>query len=314
MYKPFFCFVVAVSLVGCHPEENPDQLKMVNQCLERMNVSISYDNKVLMETFRDKQNDPQIAAKVEKWLPVVNTIHQYADSVRSMLGGIKTELIAQSDSLKVDFVPVVRQLHNEDGVGIRLFEKMAEFKDSIPALIGLTGPENSKYIPKDIPLLQGYVDSLPANEKLQFGKKWLEKSFGRSSSLMAMIMLNKIENDVLVTEKMLIEYCNSSYTIEKIIYDDQCLPLAVLSSTYVKKGQPIEITAGLGAFSNVMKPQVLIDGKELKMNKNGSAVHQFTAEGKPGKHSVMVEIEFNKPDGTKGHFIQRLNYTIADEK
>lgn len=193
MYKPFFCIAMAVSLVvGCHPEENPDQLKAVNQSLERINVSISYDNKVLMETMRDKQRDPQTAAQAEKWVPVVNTIHQYADSLRLMLGGIKTELIAQSDSLKMDYVTVVRQLHNEDGVGSRLFEKLAAFKDSIPPLINLPGQTARNYIPKDIPLLYEYSDSLSVNEKLQFGKKWLEKSFGRSYSLMAMIMLNKI--------------------------------------------------------------------------------------------------------------------------
>jgi hypothetical protein len=219
MYKPFFCFVVAVSLVGCHPEENPEQLMMVNQSLERMNVSVSYDNNVLMETLRNRHKDPQSAAVAEKWLPGVNKIHQYADSLRSILDGIKSELIAQSDSLKKDFVPIVRQLHNEDGVGSKLFEKLLEFKDSIPALISVPGQTNKSYLPKDIPLLNGYSDNLPANEKLQFGKKWLEKSFGRSSSLMAMIMLNTIENDVLITEKMVIEYCNSRYTIEKIVYD-----------------------------------------------------------------------------------------------
>lgn len=34
--------------------------------------------------------------------------------------------------------------------------------------------------------------------------KWLEESFGHSSSLMAMIMLNKLESDVLTTEKSLL--------------------------------------------------------------------------------------------------------------
>ena len=219
MYKPFFALAMAVSLVGCHPEENPEQLKMVNQSLERINENLQSENNGLIAGIKYRLQEPQAIAIADRVLPQVNKIQMYADSIRVMLGGIKKELIAQSDSLKVDFVPVVRQLHNEDGVGIRLFEKMAEFKDSIPALIGLTGPENSKYIPKDIPLLPGYVDSLSTNEKLQFGKKWLEKSFGRSSSLMVMIMLNKIENDVLMTEKMLSEYWNSSYCVEKIIYD-----------------------------------------------------------------------------------------------
>lgn len=118
-----------------------------------------------------------------------------------------------------------------------------------------------------------------------------------------------------MTEKMLIEYCsmNAAGCGLGITYN-MFTPLAVLSSSYVKKGQPIEITAGVGAFSIVMKPLIIIDGKDVKVDNDGTAVHQFTADGNPGKHSIMVEIEFNKPDGTKGHFIQSLNYTIADEK
>lgn len=219
MYKPFFCFVVAVSLVGCHPEENPDQLKMVKECLERANENLRSDNSILIEKMKISLEEPHAITIAERVLPQVNRIHMYVDSFRVLLDDIKNELIRQSDSLEKDYVTIVLQLHNDDGVGSKLFNKLAEFKDSIPALINLTGPENSRYIPKGIPLLTGYGDSLPAEEKLQFGKKWLEKSFGRSSSLMVMIMLNKIENDVLTTERMLIEYCNSRYTIEKIIYD-----------------------------------------------------------------------------------------------
>jgi hypothetical protein len=229
-----------------------------------------------------------------------------------MLAGTKRELIAQSDSLKMDYVPVVRQLHNEDGVGISLFEKLAEFKDSIPVAINPFGRINRNHMLKDIPLLYGYSDSLPVNEKLLFGKKWLEKSFGKSSSLMAMIMLNKIENDVLMSEKMLIEYCNSQSCYLPVAYN-RYQALAVLSSSYVKQGQPIEITAGVGGFTDAMKPRVIINDKEMELE-DGCVVHQFKADGKPGKHSVMVKIEFYKPDGIREWITKTLYYTIADEK
>jgi hypothetical protein len=280
MYKPFFCLAMAVSLLGCHPEENPEQLKMVNQSLERINENMKSDNKNLIERIKYRLNEPHAITVARRVLPEVNKIHLYADSLLLMLYNIKNELNIQSNSLKIDYVTIVRELHNEDGVGSRLFNKLAVFKDSIPALINLTEPSNRKYIPKDITLLPTYVDSLPANEKLQFGKKWCEESFGRSSSLMVMIMLNKIENDVLATEKILIEYCNSSYTIEKIIYDDQYEPLVVLSSTYVKKGQPVEITTGVFKFSDDMKPRIQIDGKEIELKgRDCCAVHKFTADG-----------------------------------
>ena len=72
----------------------------------------------------------------------------------------------------MDFVPIVRQLHNEDGVGRKLFEKLVEFKDSIPAFISVPQQTNKSYLPKDIPLLNGYSDSLSTNGKLS-KKKYL---------------------------------------------------------------------------------------------------------------------------------------------
>lgn len=314
MYKPFICLAVAVSLLGCHPEENPEQLKMVNQSLERINSSVLNDNKIRIALWENRRKDSQTRSLADRWLPRVNKIHQYADSLRMMIEGVKSELIAQSDSLKMDFVPVVRQLHSEDGVGIRLYEKLAEFKDSIPVLINLPGPANSKYIPNDIPLLPNYIDSMTVNNKQQFGKKWLEKSFGRSSSLMAMIILNKVENDVLTTEKTLYEYCESTFCIMPIIYDDNYKAIAVLSSSYVKQGQPIEITAGVGGFTDAVKPRIIIKEKDMKLDSDGAVVHQFVAEGKPGKHNVIVKIEFYKPDGTREWITKTLYYTIADEK
>lgn len=307
-----FSISLVLLLVGCGPQENPEQLKLVNQNLERFNSSTLYDCKLRMEAWLDRQRDPQTTGLAEIWLPGINRIHLYADSLRMMIEGIKSEIITQSDSLKREYVTIVKQLYIENGAGSKLFKKLAAFSDSIPVLINPYGPANKKYIPEDIPLLPGYADSLSANDRLQYEKKWLEKGFGRSSSLMAMVMLNKIENDVLTTEKILFEYCESTFCIMPVRYS-QYKALAVLNSSYVKKGQPIEITAGVGGFTDAMKPRVSINDNEMKLD-DGCVVHRFIADGKPGKHSVMVNIEFYKPDGSREYITKRLDYIIADEK
>ena len=52
----------------------------------------------------------------------------------------------------------------------------------------------------------------------------------------------------------------------------------------------------------------------MKLDSDGVIVHQFVAEGKPGKHIVKVKFEFYKPDGTREWITKTLYYTIADEK
>lgn len=205
-------------LVSCGPEEKPEQLKLINETLERVNSSITYDCKLRINSWQDRCKDPQTTALAERYLPRINKIHLYGDSLMMMIESIKSEIITQSDSLKMEYVTIVKQLYVDNGVGSKLFMKLAAFSDSIPALIHLNDPAN-KHLPEGIPLLPGYADSLTAKGRVQYEKNWLEKCFGRSSSLMAMIILNKIENDVLTTEKMLFEYCESNFCILPVRYN-----------------------------------------------------------------------------------------------
>lgn len=74
--------------------------------------------------------------------------------------------------------------------------------------------------------------------------------------------------------------------------------IAVLSSSYVKQGQPIEVTAGIADFDTAREPRIMVGGKEIAIDKNdGAAVYRFAAKGTPGKYKIRVEFEYTKPDG-----------------
>ncbi|OQP63076.1 hypothetical protein A3860_03635 [Niastella vici] len=246
----FYPAIMALLLVGCRPEENPGQLNAVNQSLERVNKTINDENNLISQHLLNTQADPQTADIVTKWVQRADRINRNADSVRVMIKELKEELISQSDSLKREYVTVIRQLYDDNGVGNQLLKKLAAFKDSIPVIMyGEGGRDSSvaqgrvsRYLNTlldSIPLLPGYVDSLSADQRIQYGKKWLNENFGRSSSLMAMIMLNKIENDLLLTQKILIEYCNMKVASSFCGYNVFHV-ITSLSSSYVKRGQEIE--------------------------------------------------------------------------
>jgi len=319
----FYPAIMVLLLVGCRPEENPGQLNAVNQSLERVNNVLNDENTLLSQILQEKQKDPRTTSSAAIWLPKANKIHQYADSISEMIKDLKGELIKESDSLKREYVTVVKQLYDDNGAGNQLLKKLAAFKDSIPAVIcGQRSMDDSvaqAYISKDInsllkaiPLLPGYGDSLSADQRLQYGKKWLNENFGRSSSLMAMMMLNKIENDVLLTQKILIEYCNMKVVSTFCGYN-VFHAIASLSSSYVKRGQEIEVSAGVGQFSSASKPRIIINGKEIDLDAEAIAVYRFTATGEPGKHRIPVEIEYTKPDGSKEIVSTSREYIIAGE-
>lgn len=308
--------VIVVLLAGCHPEENPEQLKAVNQSLEYANELLQDANNLVYEEFKQLERDPMTANVGAGWNARVKQIRRYADSIKALIRDIQIELIKQSDNLKKDYVDVTKQLHNADGVGYLLLNRLTTFRDSMPVLVSLD-TKNRDYIKSHIyqilqtvPLLSGYGDSLATDQKRNYGRKWLEESFGHCSSLMAMVMLNKLKNDVLTTEKSVIDYCNSNIIVDAVVYDKYSA-ISFLSSSYVKAGEPVELTVGMGAFTNDLNPRITIDGEEVKINDDAVFVHKFIAKGVPGIHTIKVKVEYTKPDGSTGQVWKILKYIIA---
>ena len=312
--------VIVVLLVGCRPEENPDQLLAVNQSLEYANGVMQDASNMVYEELLERQKDPRDADHPQLWLSRANQIKYYADSIGGFIKNIKSELITQSDSLKKDYVELTKQLHSEDGVGQQLLNKLTDFKDSASSILTPNEKKTEIYWHNEIshfldsgPLLPAYRDSLSADKKIDYKKKWLEKSFGRTSALMAMIMLNKMEADLLATEKAFITYCNFRASFHGCILPyDLFKAVATLSSSYVKAGQSIEVTAGVGSFTDAMKPRITINGKDVKVGEGATAVYKFIAAGKPGTYTVPITFQYYKPDGTNASISTTREYIIAE--
>lgn len=318
--------VIILLLAGCRQKENVSQLKEVNQSLEFSNNILESDTRMIYEDLSGKLKDPQTHEQASRWRPKAMHVKQYADSIKGVIESIKGNIIEKTDSLKARGAAMVKQLCSTSGDGYKLLNMLATFKDSIPAFLYdsefIKNPRWVEWTNRDItrlkesiPLLKGYVDSITDNQRSLFIKKWLEENLAGGSALTAVVMLNKIKSDVLATEKMLIDYCKNhigeldGYGLYSVFH-----AIAFLSSSYVKPGQPIEVTAGVGQLSDAAKPRITINGKEIKTGDDGAATYSFIASGKPGEHSIPVKIEHYKPDGSIVVINKELKYIIAEEK
>lgn len=313
--------VIVVLLVGCRPEENREQLKAVNRSLEYANEVMQQANNLVYEDFIEKKRELSTAVYVAVWEPKANQIRKYSDSIKSLIKTIKSKLVKQSDSLKKDYVDLTKQLYNADGVGGQLFDKLTAFKDNVPAVFysgdtlgHLYWKRELNNLLKTVPLLIAYQDSLPAEQKSAFKKKWLKENFGRGTALMAMVMLNKIESDLLAAENAFIECCKNQIAIGCNLMYFKFSALAVLSSSYIKPGQSIQVSAGIGGFSAASKPTITINGKRVPLNEDAVAQYSFKPAGKPGKYSVPVTIDFIRPDGGKFSLSKNQEYIIAEKQ
>jgi hypothetical protein len=82
------------------------------------------------------------------------------------------------------------------------------------------------------------------------------------------------------------------------------------SSDYVKAGDEVEVTAGVGAFSLKGRPIININGRNISPEADGVAYYKFKAPKNPGKHFVPVEVRFTDQDGRKQTITKSVEYTV----
>jgi len=316
--------VIVVSLVGCRQQENANQLKAINECLQKTNAVIQYDNKLYYEAIKAKVKDPLTSRDGMVWEPRASMVKKHIDSITLLIENLKGELLKQSDSLRKANAPIVEQLYEINGIGYVLMNKLAAFKDSIPGIFRITDFSNEPYLVTNlkqdlgrildtISLLPGYRGSLSVKQRSIYKKKWVEENFAGSNSLMAMIQLNKIKCEVLEAEMTLVGYCLDRIPAGFCGYARQPHPFAIINSSYVKSGQTVEITAGITQIVASCQPRITINGKEIKVNSEDVAEYSFKATGKPGKHIIPVKLDFYRPDSTRLRMTKNIEYIIAEK-
>jgi hypothetical protein len=325
MTRAYFIAALLTVLAGCQPKENREQLKAINKNLEYSNDVIKEAGTRALREMEEKVSQPEYGDRINTWVSIMRNIDTGTTTIVDIIENLKRELLKQSDSLKVPDAGILNVIQHPAGVAYNLLENMASFKDRIPAYFNLfdsvenpnqyaTLKADCKHLRKAGPLLPGYAEGLNEEQRSDYIYKWLNNNLRGSSSLMTMVVLNKLENDILYTRTMLMDHCSSkvgildgpgSYTKYSAI--------AVLNSSYVRRGQTIEVRAGMGEFNNASKPRITINNHELKLDADATAVHRFKADGKPGTHILTVNIEFTKADGSPIHLYKTLKYEIANE-
>ena len=323
MNRNLLSFTAAILLLAaCGQQEHANQLKAFSQCLQKSNAVVQDNNKLCYQAIDEKLKDPRTRRDAEIWEPRAAMVKKHVDSITLLIENLKNQLLKQSDSLEKANAPIVKQLYEKNGNGYLLLNNLAAFKQSIPGIFRINDFSDKPYLVTElkrdlgfildsIPLMPGFKDSLSESQRNIYKQKWVEENFAGSNSLLAMMQLNKIKSEVLVTERDLVSYFNSQ--IKNSYICGRPFPLAVISSSYIKAGQSIEISAGIGQFYTAANPRVTINDKEIELNNEGVAQYSFKANGKPGKHIVPVTIDYYMADGTEARVSKNIKYIIAEK-
>jgi len=283
--------------------------KTVNNSLNNANTIIDNKNQAISKSFEEMVNDPKTKDKALIYKPEADKARKIADDVYNYIDGLKTELKKEAGShiengeekFAEENLEAATRLFDTKGKGKELLQKLNDFKTNILDV----DPEVKKQFAEALPLDLSVPKSKSGNSKMT----WTTAYFHMTPTIAALTILSKFQNDVKNSEAAVLDYLHSKVGEVKVQYD-QFAAIADADKSYAMEGDEIHITAGVGAFSAAAKPNITIGGVSQSLKPDGTVFYTTKATG-VGDHSVTVNIEFTKPDGTKAVVPKIVKYTVG---
>lgn len=308
--------------------------KTVNRSLTKTISVLNDKNAATYDALKAAKEEPQTKEKALLWEPVALQIKAKSDELYSYLETNKADIIkaagnkngerAEDGELKFkedDLDVSTRLLIEEKGgaKGKELHNKLLTYKKEILGILSSTAvPENQREALNQA--VEGFNKSLPINldipKKDKYGKPypqdatgWLRSNFYQTPAIASLTIFNKLQSDIRSSEGQLSDYCINQLGKVKFIYD-KFAAVAAANTTYCMPGDPIEVSAGIGAFNDQAKPKISIGGAGIPLV-DGMATKKMNAPTSPGEYSIPVNIQYTTPDGQTKTENRVIKYTVG---
>lgn len=289
----------------------------VNGSITKSNDLITDKNKLTYESFAEKLKDPTTHAQAEAWAPKADEAKKLSTDLFNYIETLKGDLEKAAGThenhqtgkqeINADNLDAAIRIMDKEGKGKVLYAKLGDYKKNMLAL--LNDPKDIAHFEKALPVDLTVPASRSGNKYGNDVNGWIQSYYHMTPAIAALTILSKFQNDVKNSEAQLVDFFHSKIGEVKLVYN-QFQAIATSNTTYAMPGDPVEITAGVGAFSDAAKPKITINGQSMPISSEGTALFKTTASG-TGEHTVNVTIDFNKPDGTIGHVVKTVKYTVG---
>ena len=305
--------------------------KTVNNSISTSNGVITQKNELTYKAFDAALKDQQTAANAAIWSPKAQQLKKLSADMYGTIDGMKSLLIQESQPEVKDGKPTFNdanldaatRVFDKDGKGKILLDSLNEYKKQMLAVLNPNDPAfaNNPVLKAEVAKAQAsFTESLPLDlsvPKSQTGKEaspdsvqnWVTNYFHMTPTIAAITILSKFQNDVKNSESQMVDYCYKQIGSVKVVYN-QFEAFAGTNATYLMPGDELEVQAGIGAFSAAAKPDITINGAHQTLNADGVADFKTKVEG-AGEHTLTVNIEYTKPDGTKTTIPKIVKYTVG---
>ena len=306
-----------------------EAFKTVDKSIITSNNSIDTKNKVIYDAFGDELKDGQTKAKAEIWAPRADKVKQLSADLSNYIDNMKLQLKQESglkknskgeEEFKEDDLDAATRLFTEKGEGKNLYTRLQTYKQQVLAVLNPDDFKDNPLLQKDISAKRAeFEKTLPLDLKIpekahaeksgDDAKDWTFNYFHMTPTIASLTILSKFQNDVKNSEGQMVDYIHSQIGKVKVVFD-KFQAIAQSNTSYAMPGDNIEITAGVGAFSEAAKPKIYVNGQAQNLTADGTAVFKTTASG-AGDHSVDVKIEYVTPDGKTNTVNKAVKYTVG---
>ncbi len=312
--------------LGCSSHDNTLQLTAINETLVNACQNQVSINNNIYSTFIDKSNDAVFKSKAMIWRPRADRIKMISSETVNYIEKILNDFLQRSkqtvvtDSIIFDkdnsSLPDI--IFFKEGKANELIAKLQSYRANITSAIDTSvffeNPTAKKYF---IARMDEFNTSLPVSffiEHYVINKNSSANSdiiFKDLTTIKAVILLNKLKYDVLLSENEVISYFNDMCSAMVESYE-KFSAIVSLNSFNFRSGQTLSITAGMGTFTFQCRPKISIQGKEIPVNEDGVSIYSKKIFAKPGRYNIPVKIEYIKPDGSPAILIRNIEYIVSE--
>lgn len=270
--------------------------------LETSNISIDKSSQTFLKDLEDKLYEPATTEKAKFWKPKAEEVIRQSKEIYNYIQQIKDDLKDAS----------TREDENRE----------KSFDGSNKTAVNKVLFTNKKG-EELITLLKNHRESLfriDSNIRLAFQDSYFFPTEGVINHFFtgytvseSLSCLTSFQNSTKINENRMVAFCNNKVG-SNIDYFTVYSAIIGQSSTIVKPGEKIKITAGIGAFSSYAKPEIIIDGVRVSTDESGQAIYHFKSSSIVGKHIKSVKIVYSDQDGKKQIIEQVVDYTVSDCK
>ena len=296
------------AVAACTNNNHDLRLQIINDGLSRSNEMMKDHTQLIHHTLNSKLKDPVSSAKASIWQPKAMEIHQLSEGLLAYIESLKNELKKNAGLLEKQQKPD------------ELSERLIQFRKNVIAVLDNECKKDTlayNFFRKSLLSLQNTIPiytgtpAESANQKFPLMKAdQLDIYFKGATAGEATAILSKIQNDVIITEYITVDLLNNwstSYTCGFEVFQ----AIATQNSSYLKKGDFLEIYAGVGNFTVSCKPQITINGRVMNITPEGVAEYRMRVNKQPGKYFIPLRIEFTKADGSKGAMSKKIEYEVT---